>query len=259
MTCTSSGTTSRAGDTRVHTPRSTASRRTIQRRKRFRRLHALPADGCAKKRLHAGVARCRQRAAGRSPGPARRTTRGRARCRATRGRRRRGRTARSMPLRPQHVLQHAQERDDVLAARPAVHERRERPAVARRVEGAHERRRRRAHHAEHGVDRREDARDAAERQAGRDEPGDLAIRRVRIDAHLLDGILQRAAPVVVAVEPRRARPSARPPGISPGGIPDVRNHSGAVPARQASDMRNPGRQNAVTGWPAWQSGHASAG
>ena len=38
-----------AGETRVHTPRSSASRRTIQRRNRFSRLHALPADGRGKK------------------------------------------------------------------------------------------------------------------------------------------------------------------------------------------------------------------
>jgi hypothetical protein len=49
MTCVSSGTISFAGGTRRQTPRSSASRRTIQRRKRFSRLHAEPADGRGKK------------------------------------------------------------------------------------------------------------------------------------------------------------------------------------------------------------------
>jgi hypothetical protein len=38
-----------AGRTLDHTPRSSASRRTIQRRKRFIRLQPLPADGRGKK------------------------------------------------------------------------------------------------------------------------------------------------------------------------------------------------------------------
>ena len=49
ITCVSSGTTKSEGDTRVHTPRSNASRRTIQRRNRLSRLQALPADGRGKK------------------------------------------------------------------------------------------------------------------------------------------------------------------------------------------------------------------
>ena len=49
MTCVSSGTMSRAGERRVHTPRSISSCRTIQRKNRFRRLQALPAAGRGKK------------------------------------------------------------------------------------------------------------------------------------------------------------------------------------------------------------------
>ncbi len=49
MTCVSSGMISFDGDTRVHSPKSTLSRRTIQRRNRFKRLHALPDDGAGKK------------------------------------------------------------------------------------------------------------------------------------------------------------------------------------------------------------------
>ena len=49
ITWTSSGMMRREADIRVHVPRSIPSRRTIQRRNRFRRLHALPADGRAKK------------------------------------------------------------------------------------------------------------------------------------------------------------------------------------------------------------------
>jgi hypothetical protein len=49
MTCVSSGTISFDGEMRVQTPRSSASRRTIQRRNRFKRLHPDPADGRGKK------------------------------------------------------------------------------------------------------------------------------------------------------------------------------------------------------------------
>ena len=49
ITWVSSGTTSADGGTRDHTPRSSASRRTIQRRNRFNRLQPLPADGRGKK------------------------------------------------------------------------------------------------------------------------------------------------------------------------------------------------------------------
>jgi len=49
ITCVSSGTINFAGDTRFHTPRSSASRRTIQRRNRFNRLQPDPAEGRGKK------------------------------------------------------------------------------------------------------------------------------------------------------------------------------------------------------------------
>ena len=49
MTCVSSGTTSADARHRDQTPRSSASRRTIQRRNRFSRLQALPAEGRGKK------------------------------------------------------------------------------------------------------------------------------------------------------------------------------------------------------------------
>jgi hypothetical protein len=45
----SSGTISFDAATRVQTPRSSASFRTIQRMKRLSRLHPLPADGRGKK------------------------------------------------------------------------------------------------------------------------------------------------------------------------------------------------------------------
>jgi hypothetical protein len=49
ITWVSSGTISFAGDTRFHTPRSSASQRTIQRRNRFSRLQPEPAEGRGKK------------------------------------------------------------------------------------------------------------------------------------------------------------------------------------------------------------------
>ncbi len=44
-TCVSTGMSSRFGDTEVHKPKSGGSRRTIQRRNRFSRLHGPPAEG----------------------------------------------------------------------------------------------------------------------------------------------------------------------------------------------------------------------
>ncbi len=49
MTCVSSGTISFDRGTDRQAPRSTSSRRTIQRRNRFKRLHPLPAEGRGKK------------------------------------------------------------------------------------------------------------------------------------------------------------------------------------------------------------------
>jgi hypothetical protein len=49
MTWVSSGITSLAAETRVHTPTSTASWRTIHRKNRFSRLQPLPAEGRGKK------------------------------------------------------------------------------------------------------------------------------------------------------------------------------------------------------------------
>ena len=49
ITCVSSGTINFAAGTCVHTPRSISSDRTIQRRNRFSRLQALPAEGRGKK------------------------------------------------------------------------------------------------------------------------------------------------------------------------------------------------------------------
>jgi hypothetical protein len=49
MTCTSSGTINCEADTRLQAPTSIASRLTIQRRNKLRRLQALPHEGRGKK------------------------------------------------------------------------------------------------------------------------------------------------------------------------------------------------------------------
>src|SRR4051794_41784911 len=50
MTCVSRGTINFAAGALVHTPRTTSSRRTIQRRKKISRVYALPAERWGKKK-----------------------------------------------------------------------------------------------------------------------------------------------------------------------------------------------------------------
>ncbi len=49
ITCVSSGMISFDGETRLQSPKSMPSRRTIQRRNKLSRLHALPDAGAGKK------------------------------------------------------------------------------------------------------------------------------------------------------------------------------------------------------------------
>ena len=85
--------------TRVHTPRSTASRRTIQRRNRFSRLQALPVDGRGKKYDTPGWTARRPPSDVERQRAASRTTRSAGSTSARRRRARAGRTLRPIPPR----------------------------------------------------------------------------------------------------------------------------------------------------------------
>ena len=92
----------------------------------------------------------------------------------------------------QHRLQHQQQRDEVGAADPAVHDRRQRARVAAGIEVADVARRMRAHHLDDASDRRHHAGDAPERQPRGDEADELAVGRIRRrPVHELDGIGRR--------------------------------------------------------------------
>ncbi len=108
--------------------------------------------------------------------------------------------ASSDPAVVQHVPEDRQQRGHVPPAHPAVHQRQQRRGILGGIEAPHERRGRLPHRCKHGPHRRHDARDPAERQARGDEAGDLAIRRIGVDADALDGVFDGAAAPVLSVE-----------------------------------------------------------
>jgi len=100
----------------------------------------------------------------------------------------------------EHLVQQPDERGEIGALGPAMHEMIEPPAVARGIEAAHERRRRRPHHREHALDRIEHALHAAERECRRDERDDFAIVGALVVMDLPDRIVDGASRVVAGVE-----------------------------------------------------------
>ena len=100
----------------------------------------------------------------------------------------------------EHLAQDPEERDEVDAARPAVHHRAQLWMRRGRIEAADERRRLRPHDREQRRDRVDDAADPPERQRRRAEAGDLAIRRIGERPHQVDGIGRRLLAVVVGVK-----------------------------------------------------------
>ena len=84
------------------------------------------------------------------------------------------------PCFAQHPLQDEQQRNEIAPSDPAVDDRIDRRAIARRVEVPHETTRMGAHRAEERLDRVQDARDAAKRERCSAERDDLAVLRRRI-------------------------------------------------------------------------------
>ena len=215
MTCVSSGTTSLAGDTRVHTPRSSASRRTIHRRNRFIRLQPLPRTGAERNSRRRGVsALFHTPHAGRAPARASKTV--------ERGfdilRRRVVAFEEEIFDRPgavDHLPHDPQQRDQIRSARPPMDDIGERGAVTMGIEAAHVGRRLAAHHRQHALDRLQHARDAPERQRRGAEADDLAILRRLPPADNLDRIGRRIRIVEALVQPieRRLQFAGNPSAI----------------------------------------------
>ncbi len=78
------------------------------------------------------------------------------------------------------TLKDQQHGREVGAACPAMHQMAKRPSIARGIEFADERRRRRPHHRAHRLDGSHHRRDAAKRQPGRDESDDFAVVGTRV-------------------------------------------------------------------------------
>ncbi len=207
MMCVSSGTTSCDGDTRVQPPGSTASRRTIQRRNRFSRLQRAAAGRPREEVAVAGTGGDGAAVGGADVDGAgaggerveRRPDVGRGRIVAG------DEGALDRSVLAQHRLQHQHQRDEVGAADPAVHDRRQRARVAAGIEVADVARRVRAHHLDDASDRRHHAGDAPERQPRGDERRRARGRRDPRwrPVHELDGIGRRILDVERLVSARR--------------------------------------------------------
>jgi hypothetical protein len=105
----------------------------------------------------------------------------------------------------QHLPEHPDQRDDVVAADPAVDDRGEGGPVAARREASRELGRRRPHSFEdvrHGL---HDRANVAKRQRGRDEAGHLAVLGPEVRPHELDRIDGRPLVVERAVHPLEVR------------------------------------------------------
>ena len=233
----------------VHTPRSISSFLIIQRRNRFSRLQALPADGRGKEVADArrASAPCRRPCADRARARGSRSCRAPDRCRHR---------ARQIALEEESLercraVSSIWRRTQSSATRsmPRV----QRCTIARSsgcgAAGSKPRtnaRRMRAHDREQRRDRVDDAADAPEREGRRAEAGDLPIRRIGERAHQVDRIGRRLLPVVVGVE-RSSRSASESAVLYSGG------------SRTAPDSVPVTRQNRVIASPAWHIGHAAAG
>jgi hypothetical protein len=103
------------------------------------------------------------------------------------------------------LLQDPEQRDEVIAFRPPMHERAKAAAVLRRIEGADERSRPVAEDLADGVDRCHDGRDAPEREPGGDERDDFAVVERPIAADDLNRIDGRVGVVERLVQPVERR------------------------------------------------------
>jgi len=104
-----------------------------------------------------------------------------------------------------HLLHHPEQRGEVGAARPSVHEVTKARGVAARIERADRARRLRTHGREQALDRLQHAADAAEREGRGAEADDFAIVRAIVAADDLNRIGGRIGIVEVAVQPIERR------------------------------------------------------
>lgn len=106
----------------------------------------------------------------------------------------------------EHLAQNPEQRDQVNAARPAVHHRAKLGVRGVGFEASHEGGRMRSQDPEQRGNRVDDARDPAKRECRRAEPGDLAILVAAIRPHEMHGVCRRLLAVVGVVELVEARP-----------------------------------------------------
>jgi hypothetical protein len=100
----------------------------------------------------------------------------------------------------QHLSQHPQQCDQIVATDPPVHHRPHGTRRSFRIETADEIGWARAQCGEENTNRIEDARDPAERQCRRTETGDLAVSGISKRPHLLDRIACGVLSVVIVIE-----------------------------------------------------------
>jgi hypothetical protein len=103
-------------------------------------------------------------------------------------------------------MHHPHQRDDVPLARPPVHDTVEGAGIAARIELLNVRRRAIAHHAQHTLDRLQDARHPPEGEGGRHESDHFTVVGPRVSPDDLDGIGRRIGIVEVGVKPVQDRP-----------------------------------------------------
>ena len=177
ITCVSSGTINWPGRTFDHTPRSTRSCAHHPAQKQVQPLAGAAGRRPREEIRDAGLRPLRaRRSASRSSARARVENDCRPRRHPPRLRRRPSAKKPSIePLCVDHLVKDPHQRREVGAVGPAMHQVIEALAIARRIELADERRRRRPHHRQHAVDRIQHALHAAERQRRGDERHHLAI------------------------------------------------------------------------------------
>ncbi len=198
----SSGTISRAGDTRVQTPEIDLVAPHHPAQEQVQPLARAARRRPRKEIAHAGA--LRHPAVGATDVERQRPRRKAVERGADVGARRRsrlpGRMLRSSRDSLEHLPQDPEQRGDVVAARPAVHHRPQLADARVPDRTPHVLGRARPHDGEQRVDGVEHAGDAAERQRRGAEAGDFPIARIGEGPDAVDRIARRVLAVVVAIE-----------------------------------------------------------
>ena len=198
---------SREGDSPVHTPRSTTSFRTIQRRNRLRRLQALPAEGPREKGADSRAPRHTAVRGAHIHGkrPCRKGLEARSDISCS-GNVTRKKESLNRSRLSKHALQDEHQCGEVAAADPAVHEERQPPAVRCRIELPHECRGPGGHDGQKRLDRVEHAGNPSKGQAGRAETDDFAVLCRAVAPNDVHGIAGRVQMIERVVEPLKRLP-----------------------------------------------------